>query len=386
MSNPSPLFFDPSQPDGLHPFERLLRERIVIIDGAMGTNVQARRLTEADFRGECFANHPSDLKGNNDLLSLTQPRVIEEIHEAFLRAGADLIETNTFNATSLSQAEYGLEAFAYELNVAAAGCARRAADRVTAEDPARPRFVAGAIGPLSKTLSISRDVNDPGARDVTFDQVRAAYADEVRGLLDGGVDVILIETIFRHPQRQGRHRGGARSFRRAPLSTRAPHDLGHNYRLVRPHPHRPRRWRRSSRPCRTRRFLSVGLNCALGPQEMRPHIEAMGRVAPIYVSAYPNAGLPDPLSPTGFPETPETLSAAVEGLGGGRPPEPGRRLLRDDARAHPRHRRGGARHPAAPASRLRAEASPERLGGAGGLRLAEGKTRRARRTTKGHER
>ncbi len=310
MSLPPSFFFDARQPDGIHPLERLLRERIVIIDGAMGTNVQARRLTEADFRGARFADHPSDLKGNNDLLSLTRPELIEEIHAEFLRAGADLIETNTFNATSLSQAEYGLESLAYEMNVAAAGCARRAADRVAAED-GRPRFVAGAIGPLSKTLSISRDVNDPGARDVTFDQVRAAYAEEVRGLLDGGVDVILIETIFDTLNAKAAIVAVLDHFDEHP-SQRVPMMISGTITDLSGRTLTGQTVEAFFTSVSHAPILSVGLNCALGPQEMRPHIEALGRVAPIYVSAYPNAGLPDPLSPTGFPETPETLAPQLK--------------------------------------------------------------------------
>ncbi len=186
-----------------HPIEKLLKERIVILDGAMGTNIQTYRLDEAAYRGTRLAGHATDLKGNNDLLAITRPQVVEEVHTAFLEAGADIIETNTFNATTLSQADYGLEPLAYELNVAAAGCARRAADRVANATGIR-RFVAGAIGPLSKTLSISRDVNDPGARDVTFDQVRdgvrraTARTDRGRRGPDPRRDDL------RHAQRQGR--------------------------------------------------------------------------------------------------------------------------------------------------------------------------------------
>ncbi len=293
----------------LHPLEKLLRERIVILDGAMGTNIQSYRLDEAAYRGERFANHRIDLKGNNDLLCLTRPQVVEEVHEAFLTAGADLIETNTFNATSLSQSDYGLETLAYELNVAAAGCARRAAARVQAAD-GRRRFVAGAVGPLSKTLSISRDVNDPGARDVTFDQVRAAYTEQMRGLLDAGVDVLLIETIFDTLNAKAAlfaamEHFDDRSDQQVPLMisgtitdlsgrTLTGQTVEAFYTSV---SHAP--------------LLSVGLNCALGPKEMRPYIEELARIAPIYVSCYPNAGLPDPLSPTGFPETPETLAPQI---------------------------------------------------------------------------
>ena len=293
----------------IHPLEALLRERIVILDGAMGTNIQSFKLDEAAYRGERFANHPSDLKGNNDLLSLTRPQVVEEVHTAFLEAGADIIETNTFNATSLSQADYGLEFLAYELNLAAAGCARRSAEKVANADGKR-RFVAGAIGPLSKTLSISRDVNDPGARDVTFDIVRAAYTEQISGLLDGGVDLILVETIFDTLNAKAALFAIEEYFeknpaRRVPLMvsgtitdlsgrTLTGQTVEAFYTSV---SHAP--------------LLSIGLNCALGPKEMRPYIEELHRIAPIYVSCYPNAGLPEPLSPTGFPETPETLAPQI---------------------------------------------------------------------------
>jgi len=293
--------------ESYHPLARLLAERIVILDGAMGTNIQAHRLSEAQYRGARFAAHSSDLKGDNDLLSLTQPAIIESIHEAFLDAGADLIETNTFNATSLSQADYHLAGIAYELNVAAAGCARRALERVQARDPQQPRFVAGAIGPLSKTLSLSRDVNDPGARDVTFEQVREAYAEQVRGLIDGGVDVLLVETIFdtlnakaalfaieeffdAHPERRVpvMLSGTITDLSGRTLTGQTVEAFFNSVSHV--------------------PLLSIGLNCALGPKEMRPYLEELSRVAPINVSCYPNAGLPDPLSPTGFPETPESLA------------------------------------------------------------------------------
>ncbi len=295
-----------TDPNTLHPLTALLRERIVILDGAMGTVIQSHRLDEAAYRGERFAGHGRDLKGNNDLLSLTRPAVIEQIHADYLEAGADLLETNTFNATSLSQADYGLEGLAYEMNLAAAGCARRAVEKVAAKDD-RQRFVAGALGPLSKTLSISRDVNDPGARDVTFDQVRDAYAEQVRGLLDGGVDALLVETIFDTLNAKAALFAIETFFdeqpaRRVPIMvsgtitdlsgrTLTGQTVEAFYNSV---SHAP--------------LLSVGLNCALGPKEMRPYIEELAHVAPVFVSCYPNAGLPDPLSPTGFPETPETLA------------------------------------------------------------------------------
>lgn len=295
-----------------HPLNSLLKERIVIIDGAMGTTIQTYRLNEADYRGERFAKHPVDLKGNNDLLSITKPEVIEAIHEAYLKAGADIIETNTFNSTSLSQADYQLESIAYELNRAAVTCAKNAISKAQA-DPTQTgvKFIAGAIGPLSKTLSISRDVNDPGARDVTFDQVREAYAEQIRGLLDGGVDLLLVETIFdtlnakvalfaiqehfeNHPEQQVPIMVSG-TITDLSGRTLIGQTVEAFYVSV---SHAP--------------IISIGLNCALGPKEMRPYIEELSHIAPVYVSCYPNAGLPDPLSPTGFPETPETLAPQLK--------------------------------------------------------------------------
>ncbi|MFZ1370252.1 MAG: homocysteine S-methyltransferase family protein, partial [Ferruginibacter sp.] len=173
-----------------------LKERILIIDGAMGTMIQRYKLEEKDYRGSRFADWHTDVKGNNDLLSITQPQIIEEIHKQYLEAGADIIETNTFSSTSIAQADYEMQSLAYELNVASAKCARNAADEYTKKNPAKPRFVAGAIGPLNKTLSLSPDVNNPGYRAVSFDEVAASYTEQIKGLVDGGVDIILIETIF----------------------------------------------------------------------------------------------------------------------------------------------------------------------------------------------
>src|SRR5450432_304335 len=173
-----------------------LKERILIIDGAMGTMIQRHKLEEADYRGERFKDWHTDVKGNNDLLSITRPDIITGIHKQYLQAGADIIETNTFSSTVIAQADYDMQSLAYELNVASAKCARAAADEYTARNPAKPRFVAGAIGPLNKTLSLSPDVNNPGYRAVTFDEVVAAYLEQIKGLVDGGVDILLIETIF----------------------------------------------------------------------------------------------------------------------------------------------------------------------------------------------
>jgi len=284
-----------------HPIEALLRERIVILDGAMGTMIQTYKLGEADYRGTRFADHPADLKGNNDLLVLTKPEVIEEIHLQYLQAGADIIETDTFNANAISMKDYGLERLAYELNVAAARVARSAVAKAGG-----PRFVAGAIGPMSKTLSISRDVNDPAARDVTFDIVMDAYYEQVRGLMDGGVDLLLAETTFDTLNLKAALFAIDKYFtdtgKRIPvMASGTITDLsgrtltGQTVEAF---------WISISHA----NLLSVGLNCALGPKEMRPYIEELSRIAPIFVSCYPNAGLPDPLSATGFPETPESLA------------------------------------------------------------------------------
>ena len=287
-----------------HPLYELLLHRIVILDGAMGTMVQQYKLGEQDYRGTQFANHPSDLKGNNDLLCITKPEVIEEIHAKYLAAGADIIETNTFNAQTISQADYGLEPIVRDLNLAAAACARRAVEKC-----GRQAFVAGAIGPMSKTLTISRDVNDPAKREVTFMQVATAYREQVEALLDGGVDVLLVETIFDTLNAKAALFAitevfEARGTQIPILVSGTITDLsgrtltGQTVEAF---------WISVSHAS----LLSVGLNCALGPKEMRPYIEEISRVAPCFVSAYPNAGLPDPLSPTGFPESPESLAPQI---------------------------------------------------------------------------
>src|SRR5215207_7385190 len=247
--------------DGVEVLQALRKaasERILVLDGAMGTEIQALKLSEADFRGERFAADGHDLKGNNDLLILTQPDAIRETHLHYFRAGADIVETNTFSGTSIAQADYGLEAIVYELNRAGARLAREAAMLAEQED-GRRRVVAGAIGPTNRTLSISPDVNNPGYRAVTFDQVRDAYAEQVRGLVDGGAEIILIETIF---DLSGRT-----------LSGQTPTAFRHAIRHAEP--------------------FAVGLNCALGAREMRAHIEEIAKVADTLVCAYPNAGLPN---------------------------------------------------------------------------------------------
>jgi 5-methyltetrahydrofolate--homocysteine methyltransferase len=279
-----------------------LKDRILIIDGAMGTMIQRHKLEEADYRGDRFKDWHTDVKGNNDLLSITQPQIIEDIHKQYLEAGADIIETNTFSSTSIAQADYDMQALAYELNVASAQCARKAADEYTAKDPAKPRFVAGAIGPLNKTLSLSPDVNNPGFRAVTFDEVAAAYTEQIKGLVDGGVDILLIETIFdtlnakaaiyaalnffKHQssiQSSGKIEGAwalpimiSGTITDASGRTLSGQTLEAFYTSV-----------MHANP------LSIGLNCALGASEMRPHIEELSQIAACYTSAYPNAGLPN---------------------------------------------------------------------------------------------
>ncbi len=286
--------------------ERELKRRILILDGAMGTMIQARKLEEGDYRGTRFKDWKRDLKGNNDLLSLTQPEVVQEIHQQYLDAGADIIETNTFNSTSISLFDYGLEALAYELNIAGARVARAAVESMQTSHPERICLVAGAIGPTSKTASLSPDVQNPAFRAVTFDQLVDAYAEQTRGLLDGGVDLLIVETVFDSLNSKaalfaiekcfddvGWRLPVMVSFTITDLSGRTL--SGQTVEAY---------WNSISHI----NLLSIGINCALGPKEMRPFIEELSRLADIYVSAHPNAGLPNPMLPTGFPETPDTLA------------------------------------------------------------------------------
>jgi 5-methyltetrahydrofolate--homocysteine methyltransferase len=269
-----------------------LKNRILIIDGAMGTMIQRYKLEEADYRGERFKDWHSDVKGNNDLLSITQPQIIEAIHEQYLEAGADIIETNTFSSTLIAQADYDMQAIAYEMNLASARCARNAADKYTAKDPSKQRYVAGAIGPLNKTLSLSPDVNNPGFRAVTFDEVAVAYTEQIKGLVEGGVDILLIETIF------------------DTLNAKAAIYAVKNYFQQNNLPELPIMISGTITDASGRTLsgqtlqafyvsvmhanpLSVGLNCALGAAEMRPHIEELSEIAKCFTSAYPNAGLPN---------------------------------------------------------------------------------------------
>ncbi|HEY5908344.1 MAG TPA: homocysteine S-methyltransferase family protein, partial [Vicinamibacteria bacterium] len=282
----------------------LLAERIAVFDGAMGTMLQAERLTEQDFRGERFADHAKDLKGNSDLLSITRPDVIEKIHRLYLDAGADIIETNSFTATSVSQADYDLQDLAHEMNLAAAGCARRAADRFLAEHAGRAVWVAGALGPTTRSASLSRDVNDPGARSVTFDELEAAYHEQARGLVEGGVDLLLVETCFDTLNAKAALFAIERLFvergSRLPViaSVTITDRAGRNLSGQTPEAF----WNSVSHIP----LFAVGINCALGAPQMRPFLEELATVAPLFVSCYPNAGLPNAFG--GFDETPERMA------------------------------------------------------------------------------
>src|SRR5690349_23014993 len=285
----------------------LLAERILILDGAMGTMIQRYQLTETDFRGDRFREHGHDLKGNNDLLVLTRPDVIAEIHNAYLAAGADIIETNTFSSTAIAQADYGLQSMAYELSVEGARVARKVADEWSPKTPERPRFVAGAIGPTNRTLSISPDVGNPAYRAVTFDQVAAAYRDHVRGLIDGGVDVLLLETIL--------------DTLNAKAAIAAILDVFDEKGVQLPLMISVTITDRSGRTLsgqmldafytsiRHARPFSVGLNCAIGAREMRPHLAELARIAETYVTCYPNAGLPNAFG--AYDELPDETAALL---------------------------------------------------------------------------
>ena len=297
MTKPSP--FGPR----IAALVRELERRVVVIDGAMGTMAQARKLGEADYRGDRFKDHPQDLKGNHDLLNLTRPDVVRSFHREYLLAGADIVETNTFTSTSISQADYNLEHIAREVNLAGAVAAREAADTVMAEQPGRTCWVAGALGPTTKSASISRDVNDPGARGVSFDELEAAYREQALGLLDGGVDLLLVETCFDTLNAKAALFAIEQAFeslrRRVPvmvsvtifqngrnLSTQTVEAFWVSVAHARP--------------------FSVGINCSLGPKQMRPYIEELSRIAPTWISCYPNAGLPNAFG--GFDETPERMA------------------------------------------------------------------------------
>ncbi len=287
-----------------------LAKRILVIDGAMGTMIQRHKLEEADYRGERFKDWHCDVKGNNDLLCITQPEIIKGIHKLYLQAGADIIETNTFSSTTIAMADYDMQSLAYELNVAAARCAKDAVAEFLSENPtSTPKYVAGAIGPLNKTLSLSPDVNNPGFRAVSFDEVATAYYEQISGLVDGGVDIILIETIFDTLNAKGAIYAVKKYFRDKGIPelpvmisgtitdasgrTLSGQTLEAFYTSV-----------MHANP------LSIGLNCALGAAEMRSHIEELSQIAACYTSAYPNAGLPNAMGE--YDEQPHETAHFIE--------------------------------------------------------------------------
>jgi len=295
---------DPIQPQ----LQQLMQDRILILDGAMGTMIQRCHLEEEDFRGERFKDHPHPLKGNNDLLSITRPDIILDIHRQYLEAGADIIETNTFNSTTISQADYHLEHLARELNVAAAKLARQACDEYNLKDPSKPRFVAGAFGPTNRTASLSPDVNNPGFRAITFDELTAAYYEQADGLTEGGADILMVETIFDTLNAK------AALFALQTLFE----DKGREWPIMVSGTITDASGRTLSGQT-TEAFLisvshvpmlSIGLNCALGAKELRPYLQVLSEQAPFYTSAHPNAGLPNEFGM--YDETPEMMAAQVE--------------------------------------------------------------------------
>lgn len=292
-----------------------IQQRILVLDGAMGTMIQRYSLEESDFRPAGLEDHPKSLKGNNDLLSLSRPDIIQQIHREYLQAGADIIETNTFSGTSIAQEDYGLSALAYELNLESAKIARHAAALFSEKEPDKPRFVAGALGPTNRTASLSPDVNDPGYRAITFDQLASAYAEQINGLLDGGVDALLVETIF------------------DTLNAKAALYAIQEVYEERGIPLDPRKGGipimisgtitdasgRTLSGQTTEAFLismshvplfSIGLNCALGAKELRPYLQVLAEKAAFFVSAYPNAGLPNEFG--AYDQSPEEMAQEME--------------------------------------------------------------------------
>ncbi len=283
-------------------------DRILVLDGAMGSLIQGYRLGESDFRGERFADHPSPLKGNNDLLALTRPDVLREIHDAYFEAGADIAETNTFSSTTIAQADYGLESAVYDLNFASARVAREAADAWTAKTPNKPRFVAGSVGPTNRTASISPDVNDPGYRAVTFQELVTAYTSQMVALIDGGVDALLIETVFDTLNAKAALFAAEEAFEQT--DTRLPimvsgtitdasgrtlsGQTAEAFWVSMSHAH----------------LFSIGLNCALGAAQLTPHLEALSNVATCGISAHPNAGLPNEMGE--YDQGPADMAAQLE--------------------------------------------------------------------------
>lgn len=288
--------------------EDILKERILILDGAMGTMIQRHKLEEEDFRGDRFKNHSHLLKGNNDLLSITRPDIIKEIHAQYFEAGADIAETNTFSGTTIAQADYHLEHIVYELNFQSAKIAKEVAVEFTKKEPDKPRFVAGAVGPTNRTLSISPNVNDPGYRAVTFDQLKVAYKEQVKGLMDGGADLLLVETIFDTLNAKAALFGIQELF----------DEEGKSIPIMVSGTITDASGRTLSGQTTEAFFisvshvplLSVGLNCALGARQLRPYLQILNEQAPFFVSAYPNAGLPNEFGQ--YDEGPEEMGTQID--------------------------------------------------------------------------
>lgn len=288
--------------------QQLIRERILVLDGAMGTMIQQYNLSEADFRGERFKDIPGQLKGNNDLLCLTRPEVIEDIHRKYLVAGADIIETNSFNATSVSMADYHVQAYCREINLAAARLARRMADEFTALNSEKPRFVAGSVGPTNKTCSMSPDVNNPAFRALTFDELQAAYCEQMEALLEGGVDALLIETIFDTLNAKAAIRAAELSMEKT--GRRVPLMLSVTVSDIAGRTLSGQTLDAFLASVEHADLFSVGLNCSFGARQLKPFLEQLASRAPYYISAYPNAGLPNSLGQ--YDQTPEDMAAEVK--------------------------------------------------------------------------
>jgi 5-methyltetrahydrofolate--homocysteine methyltransferase len=283
-----------------------LEKRILILDGAMGTMIQTHKLQEADYRGKQFANWEKPLKGNNDLLSLTQPDIIESIHTTYLDAGADIISTNTFSSNTISMADYGMESLSFELNKSAAEIARRAVERFSTKD--KPRFVAGSIGPTNRTASMSPDVNDPGFRNITFDGLVAAYYEAIDGLVLGGADLLLIETIFDTLNAKAAIFAAEQYF--TDKSTRLPLMISGTITDASGRTLSGQTTEAFWNSVRHAQPISIGLNCALGAKEMRQYIQTLSKISDTHICAYPNAGLPNAFG--GYDETPEQMADELQ--------------------------------------------------------------------------
>jgi len=292
---------------GIGALKRAMAERILVLDGAMGTMIQRHKLDEQAYRGERFADWPRDVKGNNDLLVLTQPDVIRDIHNAYFTAGADIVETNTFNSTRIAMADYGMEELAREMNVAGARLAREAADQRTAREPDKPRYVAGALGPTNRTASISPDVNDPGYRNVSFDDLRVAYREAAEGLIEGGADLLLVETVFDTLNAKAALFAIEELF--DDLGARLPVMVSGTITDLSGRNLSGQTAEAFWNSVHHAQPLTIGLNCALGAKELRPYVAELSRVADTYICAYPNAGLPNEFGE--YDESPDTTAVHI---------------------------------------------------------------------------